>query len=98
MDKFYEMLNYYLPMDYKCPGCGEQMWMQYGDGHIWYDCLNCDYEATDMLASYVTDYPVPKEPTPNNIEVRDKPEKYPYQLEHETKYYRRVVHPSPPTS
>ena len=90
MDEFYQMLND-LCVNHKCPDCNELMWTQYADGHVSETCLCCGFpENLNLLepASYVTRYPVPEGPVPANIEVIDKPEKRPWELSHESKYYR----------
>lgn len=94
---FWNMLEDCLPRDYNCGGCGKPMWMQYGDGHVWYNCLNCDWEERRKetvfeIAGYVSDWPNPKRPAPDTIIVEDDPEKHNdifAKGEHEKKFYRR---------
>lgn len=93
MESFHQMLDDRLGLRV-CQGCKHRLWTGYSDGHIWEICLNtnCDYEEGSLdPAGYVMDQPVPDGPLPEQFESVDMPDKQPWQLPHETKYYRRKV-------
>lgn len=78
----YDVMRDYLNHSRVCETCGERMWVSYCDGHVADQCLPCnerrkDWTLEQMLAAdiidmpgYITDYPVPREPVPDWMEVR----------------------------
>ena len=89
-ESLYDFMVDYLSLDFLCPECDERMWIGYTDGHVWNQCLDCNEPNINLdLAGYISNYPVPTDPLPDSIEVRDIGE-YPHLLEHE-KYYRKRI-------
>lgn len=95
MEPFYEMLDSLWPHD--CERCGERMWVNYGDGHVWETCLVCPPEPMGSqldIAGYVLRQPEPVGPLPPQFESIDRTDvPYPHELPHERKLYRRRVVP-----
>lgn len=93
-EDFYDMLNEVLG-SHICEDCGSRQWVGYTDGHVWYECLDCDEPGKLRklergfldIAGYVTRYPPPDRPVPPNIEFRDKP-RFPHEEFHEARFYR----------
>jgi len=92
MDPFYEAMLWYLNHDRTCKNCGSRLWMSYCDGHVADKCLDCppiEWTLETMIdldmPGYITKYPEPKGPMPEQIETSGGGE--PWAKSHE-KYYR----------
>lgn len=94
-ESLYEFFRVYLSWRHTCPKCGKEMWTSYAEGHVADRCFDCGYDnitcgGKEMnIPGYIGDYPVPSEPLPDFLEVREFETRYSFDLPHE-KYYRMI--------
>lgn len=72
MHPFFETVLDFLRHNPACPDCGDQLWCQYGEGHMWFDCHSCKYPSKDWLspAAYVSTLDVPSDLIPDELETK----------------------------